>query len=74
MTKTELKKIINTCYKEQLETFANPNVIKKLLLEYSDGNDKITSEELVCFTLMESLNFNRQFLESVLAKVLLDED
>lgn len=73
MSKAELKELINNCYLEQLETIANPKTIKELLLEYSDGSNKMTSEQLICFALIESLNFNRQFLEAVLSNVLPDE-
>ncbi len=74
MTKSELTEIVNACYEAQLSAIANPDVMKELLLKYSEGNDNPTPSQLSSFALIESLEFSRQLLESVLSEVLQCED
>nr|DAF22887.1 MAG TPA: hypothetical protein [Caudoviricetes sp.] len=68
MTKQEFQTAFNTAYKTTLDCTAS--TIASDLKKYTDGNDKISIEDLSGAILLESFKMNATFLKQLLEDVL----
>ena len=71
MTKSEFETKFSSAYKKCYENYAKVAYIKEKLHEYDLNQDgKLSSEEIAAFAFIESTEFNRIVLKSVLEEIL----
>lgn len=70
MTRNEFNSKFNETYKESLLSLANPDSLKARLEKASNGNNKISNEDLFSEAIILSIEVNKKILHSVLTDVL----
>lgn len=70
MTQEKFEQKFDAIYNNALKKLANTDVLKEKLKEYTDENGKISTESSTVFAFLESINFNREVLKSVLEEIL----